>query len=145
MGCQSGAVVRLMFEINISACHFWGRGFDSQSDPFLMWSRWQPVHTAPSTPLTRLGIHYDSISDSTLRQGGRSGHTVGVWQVRKLQQDSNRTVNHQLTWHSHPILNKPRLLSLILARLPVSQQWTSAIHLWRPTRGRCTDELTPSK
>jgi hypothetical protein len=37
MGCQSGAVVRTMFEINISGCHLWGRGFNSQSDPFLMW------------------------------------------------------------------------------------------------------------
>jgi hypothetical protein len=29
MGCQSGAVERSMFEINISACHLGGRGFDS--------------------------------------------------------------------------------------------------------------------
>jgi hypothetical protein len=36
MGCQIGAVVRSMFEINISAGHLWGRGFDSQSSPFLM-------------------------------------------------------------------------------------------------------------
>jgi hypothetical protein len=35
--CQSGAVVRSMFEINISAGHLWGRGFDSRSNPFLMW------------------------------------------------------------------------------------------------------------
>jgi hypothetical protein len=28
--CQSGAVVRSMFEINISACHLGGRGFDSR-------------------------------------------------------------------------------------------------------------------
>jgi hypothetical protein len=31
--------VSLMFEINISACHLWGCGFDSRSDPFLMWQR----------------------------------------------------------------------------------------------------------
>jgi hypothetical protein len=31
-GCQSGAVVRSMFEINISACHLWGRGFHSSCD-----------------------------------------------------------------------------------------------------------------
>jgi hypothetical protein len=35
--CQSGAAVRSMFEINISAGHLWGRGFDSRSNPFLMW------------------------------------------------------------------------------------------------------------
>jgi hypothetical protein len=28
-----GAVVRSMFEINISAGHLWGRGFDSRSNP----------------------------------------------------------------------------------------------------------------
>jgi hypothetical protein len=37
IGSQSGAVVRSMFEINISACHHWGCGFDSLSNPFLMW------------------------------------------------------------------------------------------------------------
>jgi hypothetical protein len=39
LGCQSGVVVRSMFEINISACHLGGRGFDSRSDPFLMKQR----------------------------------------------------------------------------------------------------------
>jgi hypothetical protein len=36
---QSGAVVRSMFEINISAYqyHLRGREFDSRSNPFLMW------------------------------------------------------------------------------------------------------------
>jgi hypothetical protein len=34
---QSGAVVRSMFEINISAGHLWRRGFDSRSSPFPMW------------------------------------------------------------------------------------------------------------
>jgi hypothetical protein len=33
---QNGTVVRLMFEINVSACHLRGCGFDSWSDPFLM-------------------------------------------------------------------------------------------------------------
>jgi hypothetical protein len=37
LGCQSGAVVRSMFEIKISAGHLWGCGFDSRSNPFLMW------------------------------------------------------------------------------------------------------------
>jgi hypothetical protein len=37
LSCQRGAVVRSMFEINISAGHLWGRGFDSRSNPFLMW------------------------------------------------------------------------------------------------------------
>jgi hypothetical protein len=30
------SVVRSMFEINISACHLRGRGFDSRSTPFIM-------------------------------------------------------------------------------------------------------------
>jgi hypothetical protein len=33
----SGAVVRSMFEINISTGHLWSRGFYSQSNPFLVW------------------------------------------------------------------------------------------------------------
>jgi hypothetical protein len=50
-----------------------------------------------------VGIHYDSISDPTLyTQGGQWDHTVRVWQACKLQQDSNRTVNHQLTWYFDP-------------------------------------------
>jgi hypothetical protein len=36
MGWLSGAVVRSMFEINISVCHLGGHGFDSRSDPFIM-------------------------------------------------------------------------------------------------------------
>jgi hypothetical protein len=36
-GSQNGAVARSMFEINISACHLRGHGFDSRSDPFLIW------------------------------------------------------------------------------------------------------------
>jgi hypothetical protein len=41
LGCQSGAVLRSMFEVNISAS--WGRGFDSQSNPCIphvMVSEW---------------------------------------------------------------------------------------------------------
>jgi hypothetical protein len=34
-GCQRGAVVRSMFEINISTCHLWGREFDSRSNPVI--------------------------------------------------------------------------------------------------------------
>jgi hypothetical protein len=39
LGCQSGAVVRSMFEINISTGNstLRGCGFDSRSNPFLMW------------------------------------------------------------------------------------------------------------
>jgi hypothetical protein len=36
MGCRSGAVVRSMFEISISAGHLRGCGFDSRSISFLM-------------------------------------------------------------------------------------------------------------
>jgi hypothetical protein len=32
-----------------------------------------------------VGIRYDSMSASTLRQVGQSDHTVSVWQARKLQ------------------------------------------------------------
>jgi hypothetical protein len=32
-----------------------------------------------------VGIHYDSVSDSTLRQGGQSDHMVSMWQARKPQ------------------------------------------------------------
>jgi hypothetical protein len=32
-------MARSMFEINITACHIWGRGFDSRSHPFLMRQR----------------------------------------------------------------------------------------------------------
>jgi hypothetical protein len=35
-GCQSGTVVRSIFEINISACHLCGHGFDSRSSTLLM-------------------------------------------------------------------------------------------------------------
>jgi hypothetical protein len=44
-------------------------------------------------------------------------------------------------------LNKPRLPPLILARQPVSQQWTSAMHAIyaAPPLAVESDELTPSK
>jgi hypothetical protein len=32
-------VVSSMFEINISACHLWGRGFDSRSKRATLWQR----------------------------------------------------------------------------------------------------------
>jgi hypothetical protein len=36
---ESGAVVRSMFEINIGACHHWGCGFDSRSNPLTLSSQ----------------------------------------------------------------------------------------------------------
>jgi hypothetical protein len=49
-------------------------------------------------------------------------------QARNHQYDSNRPVRHLSPAPNSSILNMPRLLPLIHARLPVSQQWTSVIH-----------------
>jgi hypothetical protein len=94
-----------------------------------------------STPAD--GSHYDLASDDTVEYGGQSDHTIRHF---NLQYDSNRPVRHLSLAPNSLILNKPRLPSLIHARLPVSQQWTSAKHhLSRPACGRCTDGLTTSK
>jgi hypothetical protein len=68
-------------------------------------------------------------------------HSEARWPIRSrnqacnLQFDSNRPVRHLSLAPNSSILNKPRLLPLIHARLPVSQQWTqwtSVIHQPRP-------------
>jgi hypothetical protein len=80
---------------------------------FILYIHRLPQRSSSDSAVTGpVGIHYDSISDTTLKQGGQSDHTVSVWQARELQQDSNRTVNHQLDWYSRLILNKPRLYRL---------------------------------
>jgi hypothetical protein len=73
------------------------------------------VHTAPSTALLWLWCFWPCRHPLWFRLGL---HAEARWSIR-----SNRPVAPNSS-----ILNKPRLLPLIHARLPVSQQWASVIH-----------------
>jgi hypothetical protein len=95
---------------------------------------WHPVHTAPSTALLWLGC-YGPIGIILIPSRPTRLNKVANQITRsacdracKLQQDSNRTVNHQLTWYSRLILNKPR---------PPNSKQATPTALWSMLTCRC--------
>jgi hypothetical protein len=102
-----------------------------------------PASTSHATLLySHWWYPYDLASEATVKQGGQSNHTVRCEISNMTEIELSIT---KVTGHPHPILNKARLPPLILARQPVSQQWTSAIHViyTAPNPAIVTDELTP--
>jgi hypothetical protein len=87
LGCQSGTVVRSMFEINISACHFWGRGFDS-----LWQSRFPPGIRFPPTYITNHPIL--SIDLIMLQLTLSSQFNISILAHQSSIKESSR----QITW-----------------------------------------------
>jgi hypothetical protein len=56
-----------------------------------------PQRFSDSAVTGPVGIHYDSVSDSTLKQGGQSDHTIRRGTSNMTQIDLSGTC------HSHPI------------------------------------------